>query len=275
MRFHPSKCKVLSIPGKKFSSRILPIPFIRFQYLLGNTPLDYTSTETDLGVVINQGFRFEEHITKILSKANQQFGLLKRTCSFVHDVRRRRNLYLALVRSQFEHCSQIWRPFNKTQLDKMDAFQKRCIKWIFDEEFTSYQSFENYTYKCHQLKILPLSKRFELNDLTLFHKIVNGVCTQELPNYLQLYKGSTRLRSCHHDSLSYVTTLVQTQCNSSLLKKSFFYRTHLLWNKLPLEIRDHSCPDIFKAKLKDHLWSEMLPTDPNDSHAEFYLSDND
>ena len=275
MRFHPSKCKVLSIPGKKFGSRILPIPFIRFQYFLGHTPLDYTSTETDLGVAINQNFRFEEHITKILSKANQQFGLLKRTCSFVHDERRRRALYLALVRSQFEHCSQIWRPFTKTQLDKMDAFQKRCIKWILDEEFTSYQSFENYTYKCRQLKILPLSKRFELNDLTLFHKIVNGVITQELPNYLQLYKGSTRLRSSHHDNLSYVLTLVQTQSNSSLLKKSFFYRTHLLWNNLPLEIRDHSCPDIFKSKLKDHFWSEMLPTDPNNSHTDFYLSDND
>ena len=275
MRFHPSKCKVLSIPGKKFGSRILPIPFIRYQYFLGNAPLDYTQSETDLGVVVNQNFRFEEHVTKILSKANQQFGLLKRTCSFVQDERRRRTLYITLVRSLFEHCSQIWRPFTKTQLDKLDAFQKRCIKWILDEEFTNYQSFENYTCKCRQLKILPLSKRLELNDLTLFHKIVHGVIVQELPNYLQLYRGSTRLRSCHLDNLSFVVTSVQIHSNSSLLKKSFFYRTHLLWNNLPLEIREHSCPDTFKAKLKDHFWSELLPTDPNISHTDFYLSDND
>ena len=44
---------------------------------------------------------------QILSEANQKYGLLKRTCHFVNDTQRKRILYLTLVRSQFEHCSQI------------------------------------------------------------------------------------------------------------------------------------------------------------------------
>ena len=63
-----------------------------------------------LGVLINCKLNFNEQQDNLLLKANQQFGLVKRTCNFVTDVRRRRVLYLTLVRSQFEHCSQIWRP---------------------------------------------------------------------------------------------------------------------------------------------------------------------
>ena len=267
---------LFSIPGKNLCAKSLPIPFLRFQYFLSQDPLDYTDSESDLGVIVNQSFRFEEQTTKILSKANQKFGLIKRNCSFVHDEKRRRSLYLALVRSQFEHCSQIWRPTAKSHLDKLDAFQKKCIKWVLSEELTSYQTFDTYVQKCRQAKVLPLNKRLDLNDLTLFHKIANGLCSQQLPDYLSRYSGNSRLRSCHHDSLSYVASIVQNDRNSSLLKKSFFYRTHLLWNDIPFEIRDHSCPNVFKAKLKDHFWEELLSiNDLDSSHRDFYLSDND
>ena len=274
MKFHPAKCKVLSIPGKKSNSIFLPVPFLRFQFHLGRDPLDYADSEKDLGVIVTQNFRFNDQLAKILSKANQQFGLTKRTCSFVRDVKRRRSLYLTLVRSQFEHCSQIWRPSTKSNLDKLDAFQKKCVKWILSEEFVNYHSYETYLYKCRQVNILPLSKRFDLNDLILFHKIVYGLSSQFLPEYLSLYNGNSRLRSCHLDHLSYVSAILPVS-NNSLLKRSFFYRTHLLWNNIPLDLRENSCPIKFKAKLRDHFWNELLSNESNISHEDFYLSDND
>ena len=53
MKFHPDKCKVLSIPGRKNDIRMLPVPFLKFQYYLGQVPLDYNESEKDLGVVIS------------------------------------------------------------------------------------------------------------------------------------------------------------------------------------------------------------------------------
>ena len=44
---------------------------------------------------------------RLITKANQQFGLDRRTCYFVNDKIRRRALYLSLIRSQFEHCAAI------------------------------------------------------------------------------------------------------------------------------------------------------------------------
>ena len=275
MKFHPDKCKLLSIPGKKSNMGMLPVPFLRFQYFLGQIPMDYTDSEKDLGVIVNQHFRFDCQVERVLSKANQQFGLTRRTCSFVSDCRRKRTLYLTLIRSQFEHCSQIWRPTNKSSKDKFDAFQKKCIKWILSEEYINYYSYDTYVRKCKQVDVLPLNKRFDLNDLILFHKIVYGLSSIRMPDYLTLFGGNSRLRTCHLDRLSYVSAISPHSAYRSHFCKSFFYRTHLLWNTLPLEVREGSCPLSFKKKVTSHFWKELLSTEMEDSHDEFYLSDND
>ena len=86
-------------------------------YHLTENVLCYADNENDLGVVINSTLNFSEHCGKLLFKANQQNGLLKRTCYFVSDLKRRRVLYLTLGRiSQFEHSSQVWRPCCKTMI---------------------------------------------------------------------------------------------------------------------------------------------------------------
>ena len=50
MKFHPTKCKVLSLSLKRANFYILP--FDRFSYELGNNVLDYCCDEKDLGIMI-------------------------------------------------------------------------------------------------------------------------------------------------------------------------------------------------------------------------------
>ena len=76
-----------------------------------------------------------------------------------------------------------------------------------------------------------------------------------MPDYLSLFNGMTRLRSCHLDRLSYVSSVLPRGKNSNILKKSFFYRCHLLWNELPIEIREIRCQTTFKFLIKQHLWT--------------------
>ena len=207
---------------------------------------------------------FSVQCDRLISKANQQFGLTKRTCYFVNDFRRKRTLYLALIRSQFEHCSQIWRPTNQTMLSKFESFQKKCIKWILSEEPLHYYSHETYLLKCRQARVLPLEKRFDFNDLTLFYKVVYGIIPLELPGYLKFFDGQSRLRSCHLDTLSLVsdirprTNSFLSINNNSSLNKSFFYRTHFLWNKLPFELRATAKFSTFRTNLEKLLWSDII-----------------
>ena len=102
--------------------------------------LEFADCEKDLGVHVYPNFNFNEHCEHLLSKASQQLGLVRRTCHFVKDVNRRRVLYLTLIKSQFEHCSPVWRPNGKTMIERFENFQKKCIKWILSEEEISYES---------------------------------------------------------------------------------------------------------------------------------------
>ena len=136
MSFHPQKCKVVSICNR--ASPLWMLPFIIFHYSLGRSILEYVDYEKDLGVHVYPNFNFNEHCEHLISKASQQLGLVRRTCHFVKDVRRRRVLYLTLIRSQFEHCSPVWRPNGKSMIERFEKFQKKCIKWILSEEEFSF-----------------------------------------------------------------------------------------------------------------------------------------
>ena len=274
MNFHPDKCKVVSV-----ANRLPPLlgilPCTQYFYSLGDNILDYVNSEKDLGVDINPTLNFGEQCDRLLAKANQQFGLTKRTCYFVNDLKRKRTLYLSLIRSQFEHCSPIWRPTNKSMVDKLENFQKKCIKWILSEESLHYHSYETYVRKCRQACILPLIKRFEFNDLVLFYKVVNRLILLGLPAYLKFFDGNSRLRSCHLDTLSLVSD-IQPKANSSAatnknsaLNKSFFYRTHLLWNKLPFELRCTENLSNFRTKLLKLLWDSIIIDQASDDGSNF------
>ena len=205
MNFHPKKCKMLSINHKP--SPLSMLPFVLYHYTLGANILQYTDNERDLGVDVCSNFSFNDHCKRILSRANQKFGLLRRTCHFVNDIiKRRKILYLTLVRSQFEHCSQIWRPNNKSMMKKFESIQKKCIKWVLFEEELSYSCKDVYVRKCKQVGILPICQRFHMNDLILFHKIINHLLPVKILEYLSLFSGQSRLHSSHLDRLSFVSS---------------------------------------------------------------------
>ncbi len=175
-----------------------------------------------------------------------------------------------MIRSLFKHCSSIWRPTNQTTMNKLESLQKRALKWVLNEEYCSYSNFD-YLVRCRQLRILPLKQKFDLNDLVFIHKIVHGLSPAKLPEHITLYNPAhTRsLRSGHLDQMSLVSsvqpqvhrTYDKVSVNGSSFKtfeNSFFYRTHALWNKLPLETRSLHIPSVFKQNASKFLWQDAL-----------------
>ena len=61
------------------------LPFVAYHYHLAEILLSYADSERDLGVHVNESFNFNEHCEKLLTKANQQLVILKRTCFFCNQ----------------------------------------------------------------------------------------------------------------------------------------------------------------------------------------------
>ena len=121
-----------------------------------------------------------------------------------------------------------------------------------------------YYHTCKQLNILPLSFRFQFKDIIFFHSIFYKKSVVKFPSYLSYFQGS-RLRHCHLDSHSICSSVQpKTPQNLELLNtstgitKSFFYRAHITWNHLPLELRKIESESLFEKKVLDYLWKEIL-----------------
>ena len=249
MKFHPQKCKILSITHKLYKN--IP-PFDRFPYCIGDDILDYCSLEKDLGIIINVKLNFNQHCSEVLSTATNKFNILRRTCHFIKNKKKKRTLYLTLVRSIFEHGSVIWAPSVQTTLDNFEALQKRCVKWIMNQQYISYNN-SDYILKLKDLDILPIKYKLMLTDLITFHKIINKLILIDWPNYLVRRRNS---RAFENDSLAFEVN--STINNKKALNNSFFVRNLAVWNSLSPELKTIKCTTSFALGLRKVFWKTIL-----------------
>ena len=253
MIFHPNKCKLLRCT-KNINRRQL-------NYHLDRNEIKLCENEIDLGVSTNYKLSPIEHQKNVVSKASQRLGLVKRVGVLVTCPLKKKNLYISLVRSLFEHCSQIWRPVSDSSLLKFESLQKRATKWIFGETDTSY-SLETYVKKLREIDVLPMTQKFQYNDLKLFHKIFYETSPIKFPSFLQKYHPESHdRRTTRQQTKRDRTNIICTeQPRVDLFKNSYFYRCHLEWNLLPQELRKTTEHNLFSSKLKDHLWNALHDT---------------
>ena len=87
--FNASKCKAISVTRKSKP--------LCYSYNLAGVHPTRVAEEKDLGVTITNSLSWDTHIHNIVAKANNLFGILKRTCPLLTDLNVRRTLYLSLV----------------------------------------------------------------------------------------------------------------------------------------------------------------------------------
>ena len=259
MNFHKKKCKVLSVTLQR---NILDnLPFNIFHYELNGTIIDYVTSQTDLGVIVNTKLLWGAHCNELVTKARSRLGLLGRTCHFTTNKRQKRSFYLSLVRSMFEHCSVVWSPQRATNINKFVAIQKRAIKWINGEQFVSYSD-EVLFEKEKELDILPVKLKFIYNDLLMFYKIVNRLVPITLPSYISLCQPDDVRYTRRNAPIHNLTDTTTFQCNITpscdTFKNSFFHRTMHYWNSLPVSVRQSERISVFKTSLKHYLWSNGI-----------------
>lgn len=105
LKFHPDKCKTMRIGKNKVDN---------YNYKLDSNlnPMDKSSEEKDIGVVIDDKLTFEKHITQKVNKANSIVGVIRRTFEYI-DNKIFKTLFTALVRPHIEYANQVWCPHLK------------------------------------------------------------------------------------------------------------------------------------------------------------------
>ncbi|CAB3993505.1 Hypothetical predicted protein [Paramuricea clavata] len=141
------------------------------------THLDTWSQDTS--VKYCRKLQWNLHINEMVSKANRQLGVLKRTCHSLTDINIRRTLYLSLVKSKLSYATQVWSPIHNRQLsERIERVQRRATKWILRTGTCEMP----YKQRLLKLELLPLSYDSEMKDLVFFFKALYGYVDLNINN---------------------------------------------------------------------------------------------
>ena len=117
MFFNLEKCSEMHM-GKRNSE---------FSYEMGGMGLKVSEEERDLGVIMHKSAKPSWQCAEASKKANSTLGIIRGTI-VTRDKDTILRLYKSLVRPQLEYCIQVWSPYLKQDMEKLEKVQEELQK---------------------------------------------------------------------------------------------------------------------------------------------------
>ena len=203
--------------------------------------LKLSSNEKILGVQIEENLIWNGHFQYISKKIASSLWLLSQIKSFL-SVDDKLLFYNAYIRPHLEYCSVIWGNSTNLNIQKVTKLQRRACKLILMSEYTHLEE------SCDRLKILSFDEIVFLNKAKIMYKIANNIAPMYLINLFQR-------RNASDDTISNLRSVANRKflipkSKLNLFKNSLSYSGAIIWNSIPLEIKNSNSLDIFVNKCK-------------------------
>ena len=153
--------------------------------------------------------------------------MIKRAIGLNAPEKASRALFTALIRSDVGYGSSLWSGTSKRKLQLIEGIQRRGTNYILHYPDLDYRE------RLTELKLLPLSFRREIIDLTFCLKCKWELCDLNLNNFVFLTPLSRTVPPRSSDD---PLLLIPKRYKTESHRVSFFNRIVPLWNQLPLTV---------------------------------------
>ena len=233
--FHPGKCKVIRIGNRGPDNNK---PTYSMKSATESTPIEWTSAEKDLGVIMDEALKFQEEIESRVKKGNAIVGVIRRTFTYL-DEAMFRTLFTALVRPHMEYACSVWMPQLLRDVRSMEGVQRRATKMI--------PTLRNLPYpdRLRKLKLPTLSFRRLRGDAIETYKIIRGKYDVDPALFFTITEDQ-RTRG-------HAWKVTKKSSRSNVRQHVLSIRAENTWNNLPGEVVSAETLNTFKNRL-DHHW---------------------
>ena len=178
-----------------------------------------------LGVNIDDKLNFNLHITKICRSTANQLQALIRLRMFL-NFEERKTLINSYFHPNVNYCPLVWMFSSVKSLNKVESFQKRALRSLYEDYVSSYEELlkkaEKETMKVNRLRSLCIK----------IYKLINNINPTYMNEIFKLRKTSRAVRSNYKLNLD-VPTISQVSFGG----KSLRYRGPKIWNSLSFHIK--------------------------------------
>lgn len=201
----------------------------------------------NLGVTFDPTLTFQTHIKEITKTA---FFHLRNIAKIRPALSRRSAEVVihALVSSRLDYCNVLFSGLPISTTRSLQLVQNSAARLL-----TKTSRFCHITPVLASLHWLPIQARADFKVLLLTYKALNGLAPSYLTELLSPYIPSRPLRSLSSNLL-----VIPSINKKSAGGRAFSYRAPLLWNGLPLDIKEATSTAIFKSRLKTYLFTQYF-----------------
>ena len=214
--------------------------------LIGNNPIPSSREHTHLGITLTSNLSWDQHITRITSKASQRLALLRRL-KYKLSRNTLSKLYTTMIRPILEYGCVLFDNCSQHLSQSLETVQYEAARICLGAL--------RHTPRVLLLKELrwhTLANRRKYFKLVLFYKMYNKLTPAYLYNLVPRDVAFTTGRLLRNRA-----NLRQIKFSTRRFGESFLPSAIRLWNTLPCDVRDCTSLPQFKAKLK----TLLLPVD--------------
>ena len=204
-----------------------------------------------LGLFVDNNLSWDIHCDKLCRQISGKIAVLRRMRHFVkpHVLKL---IYERTVQPEMDYACSIWCHTYDKNIEKLQRAQNyaaRIITGNFD-----YINWRSITI-LRLLKWMTIKERCNYFTAMMMYKALNGLTPEYLSDTIVLAGEA-------HDRETRLTDSFDVYVpgyNSAMLKRSFIYNGSVLWNSLPLDIKNsvniHTFKRNYKGKIIDPLFN--------------------
>ena len=195
-----------------------------------------------LGVILDQGLKFDAHVDMLCSKLSQLCYLLRCINQYLTP-EARKLFYNSYVQSSLTYCICTWGLCSLSNLNRLYAMQKRVCRILLNDYISdSVDVIRN-------VGVLTIHEQVEFNILCLVYSCQHNLTPRSLSELFQSTVADSRQGSLRNSTLKLNVPFPRTETR----KRAISYAGSVLWNNLPLSLRLSPNLGHFKHGAKAHI----------------------
>ena len=217
---------------------------------IGNSEVAPSEAVKDLGVWLDNTLSMSKHVTKLASSCYFFLYNLRRIRKYLSK-NACETLINALVVSRLDYCNSLFYGHPAKLLSQLQRVQNSAARLI--HQSTRYSPSSPLLQDLHWL---PIKYRCIFKILLITFKAIHGHAPSYIQDLVKVKHHSRTLRSSTATSLDYPSI----KSSNNLGERSFYIAAPTEWNRLPANIRNSPSLDVFKKRLKTHLFTKAFDT---------------